>query len=213
MQGHSGNGGAVAGMQRLKNPIAAARIVMEKTPHVLFAGTSGEDILIGLGAQAVADPAAYFVPYAVPKSEKIGITGPGTVGAVALDRCGHLAAGTSTGGFPGKMPGRVGDTPIIGASTFADERYAISATGWGERFILRSVTRDIAMRTMYQNISLQKAADHVIHDLIGKADGAEGGIIAISRDGDIVMSGAHIAGMLHGYASDTRDVTVGFEIA
>ena len=212
VQGHTSKGGAVAGMQRLKNPIRAARIVLEKTPHVLFAGSTGEDILIGLGAEAVEDPNAYFVPYHSAAKKRSGEPATGTVGAVALDRHGHLAAGTSTGGYPGKLPGRIGDTPIIGASTIANETHAISATGLGERFILRSVAHDIAMRAAYQNITLQQAADYVVKELIGKADGAEGGVIAITREGEIVMSAANIAGMPHGYASDYEEVTVGFEL-
>ncbi|MDH3282425.1 MAG: isoaspartyl peptidase/L-asparaginase, partial [Gammaproteobacteria bacterium] len=169
MQGHTGQAGAVAAMQRLKNPIRGARITMERTPHVLFVGPPGEETLIGLGAESVDDPAAYFLPIA--SGQKV-FTGEGTVGAVALDRCGHLAAGTSTGGTPGQLVGRVGDSPIIGAGTFANERYALSATGVGEYLILRSAARDIAMRAEYQGVSLQDAADHVIHRLIGEVDKA-----------------------------------------
>ncbi len=179
---------------------------------MFFAGPTGEEVLIGLGAEAVEDPDTYFVPYHTPSSKPSGEPRPGTVGAVALDRHGHLAAGTSTGGYPGKLPGRIGDTPIIGASTIADETHAISATGLGENFIMRSVAHDIAMRAAYQNISLQASADYVIKELIGKSDGVQGGVIALTRRGEIVLSGANIAGMPHGYASDARDVTVGFEL-
>ncbi len=209
MEGHTGKTGAVAAMQRLKNPIKAAQIVMRDTPHVFFVGPTGEEVLIDLGAEELEDPASYFVPVrtADPASSKTG-----TVGAVALDRCGHLAAGTSTGGFFGKMPGRVGDSPIIGASTFANDQYALSATGRGENFIQRSVTLDIAMRSMYQGIALQEAADYVIHRLIGDIDQVTGAIIAISRDGEIVMSGANVIGARHGFASESRDVTVGLEL-
>ena len=129
MLGSTGRSGAVAAMQRLKNPIVAARLVMDKTPHVLFVGAAGEQTLIGLGAEVVADPKAYFKPVAEPEATKP--QGHGTVGAVALDRCGVLAAGTSTGGTYGKMPGRVGDSPIVGASTFANEQVALSATAPG----------------------------------------------------------------------------------
>jgi len=208
MEGHTGRVGAVAAMQRLRNPIAAARIVMQNTPHVFFAGPTGEAMLIGLGAEAVDDPSSYFVPSFDPKRH-----GPaGTVGAVALDRHGHLAAGTSTGGYPGKMPGRVGDSPIIGASTFANAHVALSATGRGENFIRRAATLDIAKRSEYLGIPLQQAADYVVHELLGTADGADGAIIALERDGRIVMSAANVDGVLHGYASDTREVTVGFEV-
>lgn len=206
MEGHTGKTGAVAAMQRLKNPIKAARIVMQDTPHVLFAGPTGEEVLIDLGAETVEDPATYFVP--VRKAEP-GESKTGTVGAVALDRCGHLAAGTSTGGYFGKLPGRVGDSPIIGASTFANDQYALSATGRGENFIQRSVTLDIAMRSKYQGVPLQEAADLVIHRLIGEIDQVPGAIIAISREGEIVMSAANVVGTRHGYASESVDVAVG----
>ena len=212
MDGATGRSGAVAAMQRLKNPIRAARLVMDKTPHVFFAGTTGEATVIDLGAEVVPDPHSYFREYVAPAG---GAGEPesehGTVGAVALDRCGHLAAGTSTGGTHGKMPGRVGDSPIIGASTFADEHYALSATGIGEYFIKRSATRDIAMRAEYLNTPLQQAADYVIRTLIGEADKADGAIIAISAEGEIVLS-SNGYGVLHGFASDTTPVTVGDEV-
>jgi isoaspartyl peptidase/L-asparaginase-like protein (Ntn-hydrolase superfamily) len=209
MEGHTGQVGAVAAMQRLKNPIKAARIVMEETPHVFFVGSTGEETLIELGAEAVANPASYFVPYDDP--EAVGFES-GTVGAVALDRCGNLAAGTSTGGYPGKLPGRVGDSPIIGASTFANDRYALSATGRGENFIQRSVTLDIAKRSEYQGMPLQEAADYVVHQLLGDIDQIDGAIIAISRDGEIVLSAVNVVGELHGYVSESTSVTVGVEL-
>ena len=209
MEGHTGKTGAVAAMQRLKNPIKAARIVMKDTPHVFFVGPTGEEILIGLGAEEVDDPASYFIPYHLTEPTN---SMTGTVGAVALDRCGNLAAGTSTGGYYGKMPGRVGDSPIIGASTFASDQYALSATGKGENFIQRSVTLDIAMRSKYQGTPLQESADYVIHRLIGDIDNVTGAIIAISRDGDIVMSAANAIGVRHGYALESGSVTVGVEL-
>ena len=209
MEGHTGRVGAVAAMQRLKNPILGARIVMEDTPHVFFAGPTGEELLIGLGVEAVEDPASYFVPYADP--EAVGFPS-GTVGAVALDRCGNLAAGTSTGGYPGKLPGRVGDSPMIGASTYANERYALSATGRGENFIQRAVTLDIAKRAEYLDMPLQEAADYVVHRLLGDIDQIDGAIIAISHEGEIVMSAVNVVGELHGYASESTRVTVGVEL-
>jgi isoaspartyl peptidase/L-asparaginase-like protein (Ntn-hydrolase superfamily) len=209
MEGHTGRVGAVAAMQRLKNPIIAARIVMDDTPHVFFVGPTGEEVLIDLGAEQVDDPASYFIPHRDPE---VTNSEAGTVGAVALDRCGNLAAGTSTGGYPGKLPGRVGDSPIIGASTFANDRYALSATGRGENFIQRSVTLDIAKRSEYQGMSLQEAADYVVHRLLGDNDEIDGAIIAISRDGEIVLSAVNVLGELHGYASESANVTVGVEV-
>jgi beta-aspartyl-peptidase (threonine type) len=180
MDGSSGRSGGVAAMQRLKNPIRAARLVMEKTPHVLFAGGAGEKTLAGLGAELI-DPAQWYHEYVAPRRPKPDAKEQphhGTVGAVALDRCGRLAAGTSTGG----------DSPIIGAGTFADERYALSATGRGEYFIKRGATRDIALRAEYLHTPLAQAANYVVKDLIGKQDGAQGAIIAISRDGEFVVT-------------------------
>lgn len=208
MEGHSGRAGAVAVMQRLKNPIRAARLVMEHSPHVFFAGPAGEAFLEQLGAGTVADPAAYFTPSDRDPHKPVS---PGTVGAVALDRRGRLAAGTSTGGTRGKRPGRVSDSSIIGAGTYADGRYALSATGTGEFFIRRSASHDIAMRAEYLGWPLQRAADYVIGDLIGKQDKAAGAIIALSAAGDIVVS-SNVYGVLHGYMSDTCEVHTGVRV-
>ena len=210
MAGHTGRAGAVAAVQSLKNPIRAARIAMDRTPHVFFVGATGEATLIELGAEAVEDPKNYFKEYRPPQPQ-----GPaeehGTVGAVALDRCGNLAAGTSTGGTPGKMPGRVGDSPIIGASSFANAKYALSATGKGEHFIRRAATHDIAARAEYLGVPLKEAADYVVRDLIGDIDQAQGAIIAISAAGDIVLS-SNGYGVMHGYGSNVLAVTVGAEV-
>ena len=211
MDGRSGRSGAVAAMQRLKNPIKASRLVMDETEHVLFAGTNGEQTLAGLGAELIKDPASYFqkyVPPHPPPADETTQPKHGTVGAAALDRCGSLAAGTSTGGWRGKLPGRVGDSPIIGASTYADHRYALSATGVGEYFIKRAATRDIAMRAEYLGTPLKRAADYVVKELIGKQDGAEGAIIAISKDGEIAIS-SNGYGILYGWVTQTSDIVVG----
>lgn len=212
MDGNTNRTGAVAAMQRLKNPIRAARFVMDGTPHVLFVGTTGEQTLIDLGAEFVEDPSTYFHEYIPPAKGAAEVSHEhGTVGAAVLDRCGNLAAGTSTGGWPGKMPGRVGDSPIVGASTFANKRHALSATGKGEYFINRGATQDIAARAEYQGMPLQAAADFVVKDLIGKRDGAEGAIIAVSREGEIVLS-SNGFGVLYAYASDSHSITVGAKL-
>ena len=208
MDGRSGRSGAVAAMQRLKNPIKASRLVMDETKHVLFAGTHGEQTLAGLGAELVKDPTSYFQEYVPPPTGEPTKSEHGTVGATALDRCGNLAAGTSTGGWAGKMPGRVGDSPIIGASTYADHQYALSATGVGEYFIKRAATRDIAMRAEYLGTPLKRAADYVVKELIGKQDGAAGAIIAISKDGEIVIS-SNGYGVLYGWVTQMGDIVVG----
>jgi isoaspartyl peptidase/L-asparaginase-like protein (Ntn-hydrolase superfamily) len=211
MDGRSGRSGAVAAMRRLKNPIKASRLVMEETEHVLFAGTNGEQTVAGLGAELVKDPASYFKEYVSPPpppNDETTKTKHGTVGATALDRCGNLAAGTSTGGWPDKLPGRVGDGPIIGASTYADHQVALSATGVGEYFIKRAATRDIAMRAEYLGTPLKGAADYVVKELIGKQDGAAGAIIAISKDGEIVIS-SNGYGILYGWVTQASDIVVG----
>ena len=227
MEGHSGRMGAVAAMRRLRNPIRAARIVMEKTPHVLLAGTGGEETLIELGAEVVDEPRVYFTrsrspgPGAQAHEHGHGYGDgdeheheheSGTVGAVALDRHGNLAAGTSTGGYRGKLPGRVGDSAIVGASTYANERYALSTTGRGEAFIRRSATVDIARRAEFLGLSLQAATDHVVHRLLGEIDGADAAVIGISRDGEIVLAATHVFGALHAYASESTGPSVGVEI-
>lgn len=208
MVGSTGRSGAVAAMQRLKNPIQAARLVMEKTPHVLFVGAAGEQTLVKLGAQVIADPKRYYKPVIEPQMSKSHAHG--TVGAVAMDRCGEMAAGTSTGGTYEKMPGRVGDSPIIGASTFANNQVALSSTGAGEIFIKRGATRDIAARVAYLHSSLQTAVDVVVKNLIGGEDQSRGAVIAISHDGEIVFSSTGY-GLLHGYASERFAPTVAVE--
>ena len=208
VEGHTGRAGSVAAMQRLKNPIKGAWITMEHTPHALFAGPAGENTLVGLGAETVDDPASYFRLRA--QSQPLS-PDEGTVGAVALDRYGQLAAGTSTGGTPGQLVGRVGDSSIVGAGTFANERYALSATGVGEYFIKRSATHDIANRAEFQDLSLQEAADYVIGRLIGDIDKAAGAVIAISDDSEIVLS-SNVFGERYGFASESIDVVVGVEL-
>lgn len=200
MVGATGATGAVAAVTRIRNPIVAARLVMEKTPHVLFVGSSGEQSLIQLGAEVVSDPGTYFVPVQAPAQQENRI---GTVGAVAMDSSGILAAGTSTGGTYGKMPGRVGDSPIIGASTFATEQFAFSSTGAGEHFIRRGATREIVARVTYLGESLDQATRHVL-GLIANEDRSRGAIIGISREGEMVVRSTGY-GILHGYANDEAD--------
>ena len=124
----------------------------------------------------------------------------GTVGAVALDQAGNLAAGTSTGGMTNKRFGRVGDAPIIGAGTYADPRCAVSATGHGEFFIRYTVARDICARVEYQELPLPEAANHVINDVLLKA-GGEGGVIAMDRQGNVAMP-FNSSGMYRGYMGE-----------
>ena len=197
MNGTDLSAGAVAAMTGLKNPIHAARLVMEKSPHVLFAGPRGEETVKGLGAETV--PAGYFV-----NNRKPSMTGPehGTVGAVALDRCGHIAAGTSTGGYNGKLPGRVGDSPIIGASTYANDAVGgFSATGHGEYFIRFDISKDAADRMRYAGETIDQAIKDNLQDTLAPFAQADGALIGIDRHGHIAMQWNRV-GLFRGYATD-----------
>lgn len=199
MDGRGLNAGAVAGVKHIKNPILAAKMVMEKTDHVLLVGQGAEEMAIAKGMELV-DSSYFFTEsrwnsylLAKDKFEKHG-----TVGAVALDKFGNLAAATSTGGMTYKMRGRVGDSPIIGAGTYADNNTcAVSATGHGEYFIRNVVAHDISALMKYKGLSLQQAADEVIMDKLKKQN-AEGGIIAVDKNGNITMT-FNTAGMYRGY--------------
>ena len=197
MEGHTRRAGAVAATTTVRNPIRLARAVMEHSEHVMLAAAGAEEFADARKeiervpnswfdtdrrlqqlkeAQALEhkheDPAygAYF----------------GTVGAVALDRQGHLAAGTSTGGMTNKKFGRVGDSPIIGAGTYATEHCAVSGTGWGEFYIRAAVASDICARMEYRGDSLAKAAEDVVNHVVVEM-GGDGGAIAIDKDGNIAM--------------------------
>jgi len=192
MDGSCLKAGAVAGLKQVKNPISLARLVMEQTSYVLLAGEGAEGLAREHGVELM--PQEYFITerrrralqrakeaHRPPPDEKYG-----TVGAVALDRQGHLAAGTSTGGLTNKRPGRIGDSPIIGAGTYANETCAVSATGTGEYFIRNLVAYDICARMMYKGESLSQAAEEVVLCKLAAQDG-EGGVIALDRDGNIAM--------------------------
>lgn len=207
MDGASLRAGAVAGVHTVRNPITLARAVMEHSPHVMLIGEGAErfaaergiervdpdyfrterrwqqlqDVLKRERAQAAIAPSTYF----------------GTVGAVALDHSGKLAAATSTGGMVNKRWGRVGDAPIIGAGTYADARCGVSATGWGEFFIRLAVAHDICARMRYAGASLASAADAVVMDEVPKL-GGDGGVIAMDASGAIRMP-HNTAGMYRGW--------------
>jgi L-asparaginase / beta-aspartyl-peptidase len=173
MNGVDQRAGAVAAVPWLRNPITAARMVMERTPHVLLVGTGAESFLLsqGVGRQ----DAGYFRPAHNAEAKQ------GTVGAVALDEAGNLAAATSTGGTPAKLPGRVGDSPLIGAGTFANEACAVSATGQGE-FFIRTVFAYRVTAAIQQGASVQDAAESALQDVARL--GGEGGAIAITAKGE-----------------------------
>lgn len=203
MEGKTKRGGAVAGIDRIKNPIAAARLVMEKSEHVLLIG-HGAELFARTHGLAEVSPLYFWterrwkelLDYRAKEKAKGAAraaaeepTHFGTVGAVALDRAGNLAAGTSTGGIAYKLPGRVGDTPILGAATYAEnETCAVSCTGVGEIFIRYAVAHDMAARMKYKKLSVSAAADEVFRELPkGRRpkDGI-GGLIALDRQGNFV---------------------------
>ncbi|MEM9169993.1 MAG: isoaspartyl peptidase/L-asparaginase [Pseudomonadota bacterium] len=180
--------GAVAAVRDLKHPIRAARRVLEETPHVMLAGRGAERFARERGLDFVDDPAGYYVvPVGVrPEEMTQRDLDHGTVGAVALDRAGRLAAATSTGGVFGKHEGRVGDTPLIGSGTWADETVAASCTGLGEYFILAGGAQDVASRVRYCGASLQEAVDGLIADVARL--GGDGGVIAVSKSGEVAFA-------------------------
>ena len=196
MDGHGPRAGAVAAVRHVKNPIELARLVMERSAHVLLVGDGAEEFALEQGVILV--PRGYFRTRAriteleeARRAEEArgasGIPASGTVGAVALDRAGNLAAATSTGGLTNKHRGRVGDTPIIGAGTYADNAScAVSGTGQGEYFIRQVVAYDICALVAYQHLTLAQAVTQVIHEKL-RATGGEGGVIALDPAGNIVM--------------------------
>ena len=196
MEGHALKAGAVCGLTRIRNPVELARAVMERSEHVMLAGAGAEEFASSQGIPFV--PQSYFhTPERWQQLERIRrgefalsghtISHVGTVGAVALDTHGHLAAATSTGGMTGKRFQRIGDSPIIGAGTYADDRScAVSATGHGEVFIRAAVAHDVCARMRFGGRSVGEAARQVIFGEL-PALGGEGGVIAIDAQGDIAM--------------------------
>jgi beta-aspartyl-peptidase (threonine type) len=194
MEGKDKRAGAVAAVTTVKNPIAAARAVMEKSPHVFLVGR-GADVFASAQGLKIVDPSYFGTPErwqqlqdALREEEKKERPAPkgrhlGTVGAVALDRQGNLAAGTSTGGLTNKRFGRVGDSPIIGAGTYADNAAcAVSCTGHGEVFIRYAVAHDIVARMKYGKQSVQEAAQAAL-DALPPEKGGAGGLIALDAQG------------------------------
>lgn len=181
MDGPTRKAGAVAALVGLRSPIAAARAVMDKTPHVLLAGAGAAAFAKAQGLEDVGDPTAYYTP-AATRPTAPGELAHGTVGAVACDREGRLAAATSTGGLLQKTPGRVGDAPLIGAGTWADGRVAVSCTGQGEYFIRANVAADVSARMHYARQSLHAAAAGALADM--ERLGGDGGLIAVSAEGE-----------------------------
>lgn len=184
MDGRSRAAGAVAALRDFVSPVRVSRGVMEKTPHVMLAGTGAREFARASGFMEVADAAAYYtLPIGVAKDE-IGKGRHGTVGAAALDVNGCLAAATSTGGTFGKLEGRIGDTPLIGPGTWADDDIAISCTGTGEHIIRAGGAALIAFRYR-SGIALNEAIDEMLDEV--KRLGGDAGVIAVTRNAEIAM--------------------------
>ncbi len=218
MEGHSLRAGAVAGVRSVRNPIGAARAVMEHSPHVMLTG-EGADVFARERGLPQAEPDYFRTEHrwqqlqeargrdqaGVPREASAYF---GTVGAVALDQHGNLAAATSTGGMTNKRWGRVGDAPIIGAGTYATADCAVSATGWGEFFIRLAVAHDICARMAYGGQTLEAASEEVVMRRV-PALGGDGGVIAIDAAGNITMP-FNTSGMYRGWIA--RDGTRGTKI-
>ena len=183
MDGLDGRAGAVSAIRGFASPVAVARRIMDASPHVMLTGTGAELFAREQGCEPVIDLATWLTrPDGFDPADLD--EGHGTVGAVALDQMGRLAAATSTGGIYGKRPGRVGDTPLIGAGTWADDRVAVSCTGLGEAFIRAAAAHDLSARMRYGGARLDEAAAQVLESVARL--GGDGGLIAVDREGNIV---------------------------
>lgn len=198
MNGSDLSTGAVAGVKIIKNPISLARLVMERTPHVLFAGEGADNLGMKFEVEIVDN--AYFdvfkryQQWKLKQQEVI----KGTVGCVAIDSFGNIAAGTSTGGLTGKWPGRVGDSPLINAGTYADNNTCgVSGTGQGELFIRNTVAYNISALMKFKNYTLEEAAQEIVFNVLPEGSG---GIIAVDKDGNFSLT-FNTTSMLRGVAN------------
>lgn len=223
MDGNSLQAGAVAGVKHLRNPVLAARLVLEKSPHVMLIGEGAEAFAGAEGMELVNNSlfstdmrfqqllearshGQFILDHDAPLDERQKM---GTVGAVALDANGNLAAATSTGGMTNKLPGRVGDTPLVGAGCYANNAsVAVSCTGTGEVFIRTLAAYDIAALMEYGNLSLLEACERVVMEKL-PALGGSGGLIAIDREGNVVLP-FNSEGMYRAwaYAGDTPTIGI-----
>ncbi len=197
--------GAVAGVKTIKNPISLARIVMEKTPHVLFAGEGADELGKKFGVDIVDnkyfDVERRFQQWKIKHQENI----KGTVGCVAIDKDGNIVAGTSTGGLTDKWAGRVGDSPLVNAGTYADNNTCgVSATGQGELFIRNTVAYNISALMKFKGYSLQEAANEMILNVLPEGSG---GIIAVDKEGKYALV-FNTSSMLRGIANSNGDFEV-----
>ncbi|WP_417431099.1 isoaspartyl peptidase/L-asparaginase family protein [Halpernia sp.] len=226
MFGKDKSAGAIAGVHTIKNPIKAAIAVMRNSEHVMLSGEGAEKFAKEQNLEIVS-PEYFWTKdrweslqklkqkettkklkktsqYTLPESYEIDQKF-GTVGAVALDKNGNLAAGTSTGGMTNKKYGRIGDAPIIGAGTYADSQVGISGTGWGEFFIRATAARTIAAKMEYQNKNLKTAAKETLDEI--EKMGGDGGLIALDRDGNITMP-FNTAGMYRGAITEDGEIFI-----
>ena len=201
MDGRDRSCGAVAAVRHIAHPISLARLVMERTPHILLVAEGAEKFAQRAGMSLVAS--SYFdTPerYRQLLDAKRRAGEHGTVGCVALDMHGNLAAGTSTGGMTNKMPGRVGDSPLIGDGTYADNATcAVSCTGWGEKFIKNTVAGSVSALMELKGMTLQQASDEMIYQRLQKNDG---GLIAVDTHGNYAMP-FNTSGMFRGVATSS----------
>jgi len=217
MDGATLRAGSVANVHKVKNPIRLARAVMEKSPHVMLAGDGAEAFAQSIGIELV-DPKYFYTQERwqqlqdALKAEQAQAVDPGkaphhgTVGAVALDQAGHLAAGTSTGGMTNKRWGRIGDSPVIGAGTYANTKCAVSATGWGEFYIRANAAHDICARVEYKGEPVAQAADDVVLGIVPKL-GGDGGVIALDAAGNIAMP-FNTEGMYRGWVDRDGNIHI-----
>ena len=200
MEGHDLSAGAVAGVKHVKHPIDAAYAVKEQSPHVMLSGSGAEAFAREKGLDMVDDNLYFATPKTMKWVEKFKAESKknGTVGCVVLDRDGNLTAGTSTGGMLGKRWGRIGDSPVIGAGTYADNQScAVSCTGHGEYFIRHAVAYNLCARYKYLGEPIAQAADSIIHKELNSEAG-NGGLIAVDRLGNFAMP-YNSGGMFRGY--------------
>lgn len=196
MNGKDLKNGAVTLIKTVKNPISLARLVMEKSPHVLLGGEGAEEFAKQMNVEMV--PNDYFDGNEKFEKKEANSSKKGTVGCVALDKFGNLAAATSTGGRYNKMPGRIGDSPLINAGTYANNKTcAVSCTGVGELFITHTIAYNISALMEYKNLSLKEAADQMINKTLQPGDG---GLIAVDKDGNYIMI-YNTKGMCRGVAN------------
>ena len=220
MEGKTLNAGAISGVSSIKNPISTAIAVMEKSPHVMLSGAGADQFAESLGMETV--PNSYFITKRRQRDlqrvqkriqNEISFYDPfikdskfGTVGCVALDKAGNLAAGTSTGGMTNKQWDRIGDAPIIGAGTYANNASCgVSATGWGEFFIRSVVAHDIAALVEYKNLDIITASRQVLKKV--KDLGGDGGVIVLDTSGNVAME-FNTAGMYRAHMNAKGELQI-----